>query len=97
MIDGRTVTTVSVARHVDGGDPQAGGAAGRCSSPPSSSPSRARLIDGDHELRAAAADNPYRTLTYRNELLTVGGVPAWVLTVLGAVLVTAAAALSASR
>ncbi|MET9583324.1 hypothetical protein ABZY10_09415 [Streptomyces sp. NPDC006539] len=58
---------------------------------------RPELIDGDHELRAAAAANPYRTLTYRNELLTVGGVPAWVLTVLGAVLVTAAAALSASR
>ncbi|MFE9951166.1 hypothetical protein ACFYRJ_27090 [Streptomyces sp. NPDC005531] len=33
----------------------------------------------------------------RNRLLPVGGVPAWVLTVLGAVLVTAAAALSASR
>ncbi|MFD4226660.1 DUF2330 domain-containing protein [Streptomyces sp. NPDC058545] len=58
---------------------------------------RPELIDGDHELRAAAADTPYRTLTYRNELMTVGGVPAWVLTVLGAVLVAAAAALSASR
>ncbi|MFE5106034.1 hypothetical protein [Streptomyces sp. NPDC056663] len=58
---------------------------------------RPELIDGDHELRAAATDAPYRTLMYRNELLTVGGVPAWVLTVLGAVLVTAAAALSASR
>ncbi|WP_411089436.1 DUF2330 domain-containing protein [Streptomyces sp. 061-3] len=58
---------------------------------------RPELIDGDHELHATAADTPYRTMTYRNELLTVGGVPAWVLTVLGAVLVAAVAALTASR
>ncbi|MET8515826.1 DUF2330 domain-containing protein [Streptomyces sp. NPDC005077] len=58
---------------------------------------RPELIDGDHELHAAAADTPYRTMTYRNELVTVGGVPAWVLTVLGAVLVAAVAALTASR
>ncbi|WP_371797327.1 DUF2330 domain-containing protein [Streptomyces sp. NBC_01718] len=58
---------------------------------------RPELIDGDHELHAAAADTSYRTMTYRGELLTVGGVPAWVLTVLGAVLVAAVAALSVSR
>lgn len=58
---------------------------------------RPELIDGDHELHATAADTPYRTMTYRNELLAVGGVPAWVLTVLGAVLVAAVAALSVSR
>lgn len=58
---------------------------------------RPELVDGDHELHAAAADTPYRTMTYRNELVTVGGVPAWVLTVLGAVLVAAVAALTASR
>lgn len=57
---------------------------------------RPELIDGDHELHAAAADTPYRTMTYRNELLTVGGVPAWVLTVLGVALVAAVAALPVS-
>ncbi|MCX4732304.1 DUF2330 domain-containing protein [Streptomyces sp. NBC_01363] len=50
-------------------------------------------IDGDHELRAADADTPYRTVTYRNQLLTVGGIPAWVLSLLGAVLVAVAAVL----
>ncbi|GAA1557613.1 hypothetical protein GCM10009731_10020 [Streptomyces globosus] len=48
-------------------------------------------IDGDHELRATAADTPYRRVVYRDRLLEVGGVPAWLL-VLGAVLATAAAA-----
>ncbi|MEV5610428.1 DUF2330 domain-containing protein [Streptomyces sp. NPDC052225] len=48
-------------------------------------------IDGDHELRRAAHDTPYRTVFYEDELLTVGpGVPVWFLTVLGA----AAAALT---
>ncbi|MCX5149439.1 MULTISPECIES: DUF2330 domain-containing protein [unclassified Streptomyces] len=47
-------------------------------------------IDGDHELRATAADTPYRKVIYTNELLTVGGIPAWLLTV-GAVLVALAA------
>ncbi|MER6504990.1 DUF2330 domain-containing protein [Streptomyces sp. NPDC001455] len=47
---------------------------------------RPERIDGDHELRAAGADTPYRTLVYRNELLTVGGIPAWLLSVLGAAL-----------
>lgn len=41
-------------------------------------------IDGDHELRATAEDTPYRRAVYHDELLTVGGVPAWVLTVAGA-------------
>ncbi|MFI9624515.1 DUF2330 domain-containing protein [Streptomyces sp. NPDC052042] len=44
---------------------------------------RPERIDGDHELRAAGSDAPYRTLVYRNELLTVGGIPAWLLSVLG--------------
>nr|WSW47475.1 DUF2330 domain-containing protein [Streptomyces sp. NBC_01001] len=43
-------------------------------------------IDGDHELRATAADAPYHKVIYTGELLTVGGIPAWLLTV-GAVLV----------
>ncbi|MGW7097927.1 DUF2330 domain-containing protein [Streptomyces sp. NPDC054838] len=41
-------------------------------------------IDGDHELRATAQDTPYRRAVYRDELLTVGGVPAWLLTVAAA-------------
>ncbi len=42
-------------------------------------------IDGDHELRAAASDTPYRKAVYHDELLLVGGFPAWLLAV-GAVL-----------
>ncbi|MFD9011650.1 DUF2330 domain-containing protein [Streptomyces sp. NPDC059552] len=38
-------------------------------------------IDADHELRATAADTPYRRVIHHDELLTVGGVPAWLLTV----------------
>ncbi|MEE1769906.1 DUF2330 domain-containing protein [Streptomyces sp. JV185] len=49
-------------------------------------------IDGDHELRAADTDTPYRRHVYRNELLTVGGMPVWVLSLLGAVLVAVVAA-----
>ncbi|MFF2328953.1 MULTISPECIES: DUF2330 domain-containing protein [unclassified Streptomyces] len=50
-------------------------------------------IDDDHELRATEADTPYRTTVYADRLLTVGGVPVWVLSLLGAVLVAAAAVL----
>ncbi|MGC4945991.1 DUF2330 domain-containing protein [Streptomyces sp. DT224] len=47
-------------------------------------------IDGDHELRATAEDTPYRTVVYRDALLTWGGMPAWLLTLVGgAVLVVA--------
>ncbi|MFD7233039.1 DUF2330 domain-containing protein [Streptomyces sp. NPDC059881] len=45
-------------------------------------------IDGDHELRAADADTPYRRVMYENELLTVAGVPVWLLAV-GTVLAAA--------
>lgn len=45
-------------------------------------------IDGDHELRAADADTPYRRVVYGNELLTVAGVPVWLLAV-GTVLAAA--------
>ncbi|MFF1835016.1 DUF2330 domain-containing protein [Streptomyces sp. NPDC058231] len=59
---------------------------------------RPELIDGDHELRATAADTPYRTVLYENELLTVGGVPAWILALTGgALVVVAVAALTAVR
>lgn len=47
-------------------------------------------IDGDHELRAADADTPYRRQVYENRLLTVVGAPAWVLSLLAAVLLVAA-------
>ncbi|MDQ0796634.1 DUF2330 domain-containing protein [Streptomyces sp. B1I3] len=49
-------------------------------------------IDGDHELRAAGADTPYRTVRYRDALLTAGGIPVWLLGVLAAALSAAAAA-----
>ncbi|MER8086118.1 DUF2330 domain-containing protein [Streptomyces sp. NPDC094048] len=54
-------------------------------------------IDGDHELRAAGADAPYRTMVYTDRLLTVGGIPVWVLSLLGAVLVAAGSALLVLR
>lgn len=49
-------------------------------------------IDGDHELRPAAADAPYRRVAYTDELLTAGGMPVWILTLAGAL---AAVALTA--
>ncbi|MFE6662504.1 DUF2330 domain-containing protein [Streptomyces sp. NPDC057697] len=47
-------------------------------------------IDGDHELRAADADTPYRRQVYEDRLLTVVGTPAWVLSLLATVLLAAA-------
>ncbi|MFD4778872.1 DUF2330 domain-containing protein, partial [Streptomyces sp. NPDC058427] len=58
---------------------------------------RPELIDGDHELRAAAADTPYRTTYYRDELLTVGPFPAWVLSLLGGAVVVVVAVLLVLR
>lgn len=58
---------------------------------------RPELIDGDHELRAAGADTAYRTTYYRDALLTVGGVPAWVLSLLGGAVVVVAALLVVLR
>nr|WSW69457.1 DUF2330 domain-containing protein [Streptomyces sp. NBC_00995] len=54
---------------------------------------RPELIDGDHELRAAGADTAYRTTYYRDELLTVGGVPAWVVSLLAGAVVLVVTAL----
>ncbi|MEU1122193.1 DUF2330 domain-containing protein, partial [Streptomyces sp. NPDC005899] len=48
-------------------------------------------IDGDHELREARADTPYRTVRHREALLTAGGIPVWLLTVLAAALSIAGA------
>ncbi|MEU6085705.1 DUF2330 domain-containing protein [Streptomyces sp. NPDC047085] len=43
-------------------------------------------ISGDHELRRTAADTPVRQVIYDDELREVAGIPAWLLTVGGAVL-----------
>ncbi|MFI6102708.1 DUF2330 domain-containing protein [Streptomyces sp. NPDC051310] len=41
-------------------------------------------IDGDHELRAANADTPYRQVVFHDRLLTIGGeVPVWLVTAVG--------------
>ncbi|MFG3138114.1 DUF2330 domain-containing protein [Streptomyces sp. NPDC048211] len=58
---------------------------------------RPELIDGDHELRAAAADTPYRTTYYRDRMLTVGGIPAWLLSLLGGAVLVAGALLLVVR
>ncbi|MER6780889.1 MULTISPECIES: DUF2330 domain-containing protein [unclassified Streptomyces] len=54
-------------------------------------------IDGDHELRATAADTPYRKVIYHGELLTVGGIPAWLLTVSGVLAALVAAVFTLRR
>ncbi|MFJ8307945.1 MULTISPECIES: DUF2330 domain-containing protein [unclassified Streptomyces] len=48
------------------------------------------LIDGDHELHPSADDTPFQRTSYTDELMTVGGIPAWLLTVVGVLLVPAA-------
>ncbi|MGW2592778.1 DUF2330 domain-containing protein [Streptomyces sp. NPDC001515] len=58
---------------------------------------RPELIDGDHVLRAAGADTPYQRVTYRDTLLTVGGVPVWALTVFGGAAAVAGALFWALR
>ncbi|MER5729808.1 DUF2330 domain-containing protein [Streptomyces sp. NPDC002138] len=51
-------------------------------------------INGDHELRAAAADTPFRRVVYTDRLLTADdGTPVWLLTLLGAAVAVAAAGL----
>ncbi|MFK3735570.1 DUF2330 domain-containing protein [Streptomyces sp. NPDC088090] len=53
-------------------------------------------ISGDHVLRTVA-DTPYRQVVYRDRLLTVGGVPAWLLVTAAGAALAVAAALSAAR
>ncbi|MER7789454.1 DUF2330 domain-containing protein [Streptomyces sp. NPDC097640] len=53
---------------------------------------RPELIDGDHEFRRAAEDTTFQRVTYDHQLLRVGGVPAWLLTVGGVLLALVAAA-----
>ncbi|MGW2643620.1 DUF2330 domain-containing protein [Streptomyces sp. NPDC001393] len=48
-------------------------------------------ISGDHELRRAAADTPVQQVVYDYRMRAVAGVPAWLLTVGGALLLVAAA------
>ncbi|MEV0411505.1 DUF2330 domain-containing protein [Streptomyces sp. NPDC050448] len=54
-------------------------------------------IDGDHELRATAADIPYRKVIYHGELLTVGGIPAWLLTLVAVLAALAAGTFTSFR
>lgn len=56
-------------------------------------------IDGDHELRRAAADTPFQQVIYEDRLRKVAGVPAWMLTVVGglALLTTAVTLLVVRR
>ncbi|MFD5268628.1 DUF2330 domain-containing protein [Streptomyces sp. NPDC058335] len=56
-------------------------------------------ISADHELRRTAQDTAYRRVVYQDRLLTVAGIPVWLLTVVGglAALVTGAVALGLRR
>ncbi|MET9596437.1 DUF2330 domain-containing protein [Streptomyces sp. NPDC006459] len=54
-------------------------------------------IDADHELRATAADTPYRRVIHHDELLTVGGVPAWLLTVAAVLVALTASSVAVLR
>jgi hypothetical protein len=56
-------------------------------------------ISADHELRRTAEDSTFRQVVYENRLLTVAGIPVWLLTVVGglAALVTGAVVLGVRR
>lgn len=58
---------------------------------------RPSAITGDYEFRAAPADDRYQRVRYHDELLTIGGVPAWIATVLAVLLVFAAVLISLRR
>ncbi|MCQ9133972.1 DUF2330 domain-containing protein [Streptomyces sp. IBSBF 2807] len=49
-------------------------------------------ITGDHELRRAAADTAFRQAVYEDRLLVTAGIPVWLLTLAGALLVLNAVA-----
>ncbi|GAA4953140.1 DUF2330 domain-containing protein [Yinghuangia aomiensis] len=59
--------------------------------------SRPAAITGDYEFRAAPADERYQRVRYHDELLTIGGVPAWIATVLAVLLVFAAVLIALRR
>ncbi|MGW6519808.1 DUF2330 domain-containing protein [Streptomyces sp. NPDC054962] len=44
-------------------------------------------ISGDHELRRAATDAAYRQVIYEDRLLALAGIPVWLLTVVGGLVV----------
>ncbi|MDQ0580714.1 DUF2330 domain-containing protein [Streptomyces rishiriensis] len=48
---------------------------------------RPSRISGDHELRRAATDTAYRQVIYEDRLLALAGVPVWLLTVVGGLVV----------
>ncbi|MCF2533743.1 DUF2330 domain-containing protein [Yinghuangia soli] len=54
-------------------------------------------ITGDFEFRAAASDKEFQRVDYTDELLTVGGVPVWLLVVLGPVAAAGALLVAAAR
>ncbi|WP_406478335.1 DUF2330 domain-containing protein [Streptomyces sp. NBC_01615] len=54
-------------------------------------------ISGDHVLRRTATDTTYRQVIYEDRLLSVGGIPAWLLTVTAVALAAAVALLMGVR
>ncbi|MYW00104.1 DUF2330 domain-containing protein, partial [Streptomyces sp. SID3343] len=54
-------------------------------------------IADDHELRPAGHDTTYQQARYHDELLKVGGIPAWLATVVGVVAVLVGAGLLVAR
>ncbi|MFJ8080878.1 DUF2330 domain-containing protein [Streptomyces sp. NPDC096205] len=54
-------------------------------------------ISGDHELTRAATDTPYQQVIHDGRLLMVGGVPAWLLTVGGGLVLATGAAVVVFR
>ncbi|WMX47280.1 DUF2330 domain-containing protein [Streptomyces roseicoloratus] len=54
-------------------------------------------IDDDHELVRAAADTPYREVIWRDRLWRVGGVPVWVLTMAGTLVLLVAGGFAVAR
>lgn len=44
-------------------------------------------ITGDHELRRSASDTAFRQAVYEDRLMTVAGIPLWLLTIVGALAV----------
>ncbi|MET9951615.1 DUF2330 domain-containing protein [Streptomyces sp. NPDC006339] len=54
-------------------------------------------IDGDHELVRAATDTPYREVIWKDRLWTVAGIPVWLLTVGGVLLLGTAGGFAAVR
>lgn len=47
-------------------------------------------ISGDHRLREARSDEEYQRVNYRDTMLTWAGIPAWIVTVTGAIAVVVA-------